>query len=115
MLDSLTQGSAQPTLAVLCHGVLCGYLVQTDKKEFTFTYHSDYQGVPVSLTMPVRGEPYVYDRFPPFFDGLLPEGVQLDALLRQMKIDAQDYMAQLAIVGADLVGAVTVLPIDQEG
>jgi len=60
--------------------------------------------------MPVREEPYRFDRFPPFFDGLLPEGWQLEALLRQAKLDRFDFMGQLRIVGHDAVGAVTVSP-----
>ncbi|MFT5516934.1 MAG: serine/threonine-protein kinase HipA [Rhodothermales bacterium] len=60
--------------------------------------------------MPVRNEPYRFDRFPAFFDGLLPEGWQLDALLRARKLDRTDYMGQLLSVGADTVGDVTVEP-----
>jgi serine/threonine-protein kinase HipA len=96
-------------LLVSCHGIPCGYLTQTSKTEYSFTYLEEYKGPPISLTMPVRFEPYTFDRFPPFFDGLLPEGVQLEALIRQNKIDAHNYMAQLEAVGGDLVGAVTVM------
>ena len=42
-----------------------------------------------------------------FFDGLLPEGEMPEGLLRQHKIDAHDRLAQLLVVGGDLVGAVT--------
>ena len=42
------------------------------------------------------------------FDGLLPEGVQLTALLQRGKIDKHDLFSQLVAVGADLVGAVTI-------
>jgi len=51
---------------------------------------------------------YIFDRFPPFFDGLLPEGLLLEGLLRLRKIDKFDYLSQLMAVGSDLVGAVTV-------
>jgi len=63
--------------------------------------------------MPVRSEPYEFDRFPPFFDGLLPEGAQLEALLRTAKIDRDDPMRQLLTVGGDLVGSVTVVPLEE--
>ncbi len=75
---------------------------------YTLTYRENYVDGPVSLTLPVRTEPYQFDRFPPFFDGLLPEGWQLDALLRAAKLDRTDYMGQLLRVGADTVGDVTV-------
>lgn len=76
-------------------------------KQYAFTYLEDYPGPLISLTMPVRKEEYLFDAFPPFFDGLLPEGVLLEALLRQNKIDRDDHFSQLVAVGTDLVGAVT--------
>ncbi len=79
-----------------------------DGKVYCFQYEPDYSGPPVSLTMLVREEVYRYDEFPPFFDGLLPEGFQLEALLRQKKLDRNDKFGQLLIIGADTVGAVTV-------
>ncbi|MEX2400192.1 MAG: HipA N-terminal domain-containing protein [Rhodothermales bacterium] len=82
---------------------------------YTFTYDASYDGSPVSLTMPVSDEPYRLDRFPPFFDGLLPEGAQLEALLRQAKLDRSDLFGQLVTVGQDLVGNVTVYPIKEAG
>ena len=58
--------------------------------------------------MPVEHKSFEFDQFPPFFDGLLPEGPMLEGLLRQRKIDANDYFSQLVAVGRDLVGAVTI-------
>ncbi len=55
------------------------------------------------------GRTVIYDKdFPPFFDGLLPEGILLEGLLKQRKIDKYDYFSQIVAVGNDLVGAVTV-------
>ncbi len=34
----------------------------------------DYHGAPVSLTMPLANKIYEFNVFPPFFEGLLPEG-----------------------------------------
>lgn len=88
---------------------LAGDLTESeDGKEYRFHYASGYSGPPISLTMPVREEPYVFAEFPPFFDGLLPEGFQLEALLRQKKLDRNDKFDQLLIIGGDTVGAVTV-------
>jgi serine/threonine-protein kinase HipA len=88
-------------------GQFCGTL-SFDGNNYSFQYIPSYQGPPISLTMPYQTEPYVYKNFPPFFDGLLPEGYQLEALLRHLKIDRYDYMAQLAAIGNDMVGTVTV-------
>ena len=48
--------------------------------------------------------PYDFAGFPPFFDGVLPEGPQLEALLRHGKLDRDDLLGQLLYVGGDLVG-----------
>jgi serine/threonine-protein kinase HipA len=61
--------------------------------------------------MPPSQMIYEFDSFPPFFDGLLPEGYQLDGLLKFAKIDRNDLFAQLVTVGDDLVGNVTVKEI----
>jgi serine/threonine-protein kinase HipA len=58
--------------------------------------------------MPTTKREYIYASFPPFFDGVLPEGVMLEALLKQRKIDRNDLFGQLVAVGEDLVGAVSV-------
>lgn len=77
-------------------------------KEYVFRYINSYKGNSVSLTMPVEQKEFRFDRFPPFFEGLLPEGIMLDGLLRQLKIDRDDLFSQLVAVGKDMVGAVTV-------
>ena len=54
---------------------------------------------------------YTFNKFPPFFEGLLPEGIQLEGLLKLNKIDRNDLFSQLIAVGDDVVGAVTVKEI----
>lgn len=92
--------------------VFAGMLKEVERgKQYRFVYLEGYKGLPVSLTMPRMQREYVFDRFPPFFEGLLPEGVMLEGLLRYAKIDRDDLLSQLIAVGGDLVGNVTV----QEG
>ena len=92
---------------------LAGYLTETDANDYRFEYVAGYKGRPVSLTMPVRPEPYEFDKFPPFFEGLLPEGRQLEALLRTEKLDRNDLMGQLLAVGEDVVGSVRVIKVSE--
>jgi len=97
---------------VSMHGLPAGVLEEIEAgKEYRFTYFESYNGPPISLTMPVEEKEFVFDRFPPFFDGLLPEGLLLEGLLKHRKIDKYDYFRQLIAVGNDLVGAVTVQEI----
>ncbi|MEN8122191.1 MAG: HipA N-terminal domain-containing protein [Bacteroidota bacterium] len=94
---------------VYMHNKPAGYLTEIEKnKKYKFSYDDKYNGEPVSLTMPVELKEFSFNSFPPFFDGLLPEGIQLDGLLRIKKIDKDDYFSQLIATGADFVGAVSV-------
>lgn len=88
--------------------LLAGHLVELEYgRDYQFEYDPRYDGPPISQTIPVRREVYSFKSFPPFFDGLLPEGFQLEALLRREKLDRNDLFGQLLMVGADMVGAVT--------
>lgn len=100
--------------AVYVHGRRAGRLEELTGGRFRFRYEPDYAGAPVSMTMPVETGTFEYDRFPPFFDGLLPEGWQLEALLRSAKLDRRDFMGQILAVGSDTVGAVTVTPVPDD-
>ncbi|MDI6803952.1 MAG: HipA N-terminal domain-containing protein [Bacteroidota bacterium] len=94
---------------VFVKGIEAGVLEELTRGiEYIFRYLDSYEGDPVSLTMPIEQREIRFNCFPPFFDGVLPEGVMLDGLLRQRKIDKYDFFSQLVAVGKDLVGAVTV-------
>ena len=94
---------------VLVNGTEAGILEKTGQgEEYIFRYREDYRGDPISLTMPTEKREYRFNHFPPFFDGVLPEGAMLEALLRGKKIDRKDFFSQLVAVGQDLIGSVTV-------
>lgn len=93
---------------VSVNGIPAGILEELPGGKYQFSYCGEYQGPPVSLTMPLNKTRYEFGTFPPFFEGLLPEGVMLEALLRKYKIDRQDFFSQLLLVGQDVVGAVTI-------
>lgn len=92
--------------------ILAGILKELPDSKYIFTYEENYDGAPVSLTMPVQKKLYEFKGFPPFFEGLLPEGHLLDGLLRKYKLDSSDYFGQLLIVGKDVVGAVSIEEIE---
>ena len=97
---------------VYVKGIEAGTLIETVKgKEYLFEYLDGYKGLEVSRTMPIKEQSFRFNRFPPFFDGLLPEGIQLEGLLKIKKIDKNDYFSQLMAVGEDMVGAVMVKEI----
>ncbi|MFD4179833.1 type II toxin-antitoxin system HipA family toxin [Rhodococcus sp. NPDC058514] len=49
---------------------------------------------------------------PPFFAGLLPEGVRLGAAVSSTKTSVDDHLTLLLAVGADTIGDVRVVPAD---
>ena len=85
-----------------------GILEELESHRYRFTYEEGYAGPPVSLTMPGTQRVYEFDRFPPPLEGLLPEGVQLEALLKRLKIDRDDLFGQLLAVGGDVVGSLKI-------
>ena len=94
---------------VFVNGIEAGVLSELQKgREYEFEYFQDYHGLEVSRTMLPDKKKYTFREFPPFFEGLLPEGVQLEGLLKIKKIDRNDLFSQLIAVGKDMVGTVTV-------
>jgi serine/threonine-protein kinase HipA len=68
--------------------------------------------LPISLTMPVREEPYTSRGLLPYFENLLPEGWLLELSTAKLKISKDDAFGLLLATCADCIGAVEVLPID---
>jgi serine/threonine-protein kinase HipA len=93
---------------VFVNGAPAGILEKLTQTDYRFSYDANYQGQPISLTMPTKKSVYEFKKFPAFFEGLLPEGVMLEALVRKYKLDINDYFGQLLKVGHDVVGAVTI-------
>ena len=95
-------------LNIYVDGILAGVLVQISDKEYSFQYELSYKFAPISLTIPVRESIYNFGQFPSCLEGLLPEGIMLDLLLKKFKIDRSDFFSQLILVGSDLVGNLTI-------
>jgi serine/threonine-protein kinase HipA len=99
------------TATVWMHKKQVGTLTELDEgKSYRFAYEPQYLGEPISATMPVKTQTFTFTHFPPFFEGVLPEGVMLDNLLRTYKLDKNDFLGQLLVLGGDLPGAVEVYP-----
>lgn len=68
------------------------------------------QRVALSLSMPLRAEPYPHEVVAPFFANILPEGDPRDAIGRRLGIAPNDIYAMLEALGRDCAGALVVLP-----
>ena len=88
---------------------LTGYLSETENG-FRFVYDENYlrSGQPVSVSLPLRNEPYESKELFSFFRGLLPEGWYLNIVSATSKIDANDSFGLLLATTGDTIGAVTV-------
>jgi serine/threonine-protein kinase HipA len=87
---------------------LAGILEAREDGTYRFAYDNAFRGEPVSLTMPTSQRVWEFPHFPAPFEGLLPEGFQLDALLRLRKLDRSDLFSQLLAVGRDVVGSLRI-------
>lgn len=96
---------------------LAGILIE-DENGFIYQYASDYlkdeNSEAISLTMPLKSEPYKDTVLFPFFDGLIPEGWLLDIAERSWKINQRDRMSLLLACCKDCIGAVSVIPVNTE-
>lgn len=83
-----------------------------------FTYSPQWlarkDAVPVSVTLPLRDQPYVTQGLHSFFENLLPEGWLLDITSRRLKISKDDPFGLLLATCSDCVGAVEIEPMDPE-
>jgi len=90
-----------------------GVIEETDTGS-RFTYDAEWialaDAVPVSLTLPLRSEPYQSRGLLPFFENLLPEGWLLELSTAKLKIPKDDAFGLLLATCADCVGAVEVIP-----
>lgn len=56
---------------IFVNDVKAGGLVEVNSSQYEFTYEDNYQGHPVSLTMPLKNKHYTFFSFPAVFEGLL--------------------------------------------
>ena len=94
---------------------LAGYLSET-ATGYQFVYDTHYlrTGLPISISLPLREEPYEATELFSFFRGLLPEGWYLAIVSATAKIDAQDAFGILLATTSDTIGAVTVHKVEDE-
>lgn len=88
-----------------------GILEETEEG-YQFEYRKEYLGQsnqePISLTLPLRAEPYVSKVLFPFFDGLIPEGWLLDVVEQTWKMNPRDRMGLLLVSCRDTIGNISV-------
>ena len=102
---------------VYMHAQLAGILTENENG-YSFCYDNEYlrteNAQAISLTLPLQEETYLSKILFPFFDGLIPEGWLLNVAERSWKIDQRNRMSLLLVCCKDCIGAVSVVPLENE-
>jgi len=95
-------------LVIFLHDKPIGKLWLEDK-QFCFQY-TCVDTPPLSVSLPVREQPYLKDASRAFFANLLPEGLAREAIAHQLRISWADDFGLLRELGEDCAGAVRIFP-----
>jgi serine/threonine-protein kinase HipA len=90
-----------------------GRLWLDDRKLFCFQYDPlwlELSRIPLSLSLPLRPEPYLDDQSHPFFANLLPEERIRAVVARNLGISLNNDFGLLERIGGDCAGAVSFVP-----
>ncbi|WP_278549069.1 HipA N-terminal domain-containing protein [Cloacibacillus evryensis] len=92
-------------------GRAAGEITESDSG-YSFVYYRGYLvsegAAPISVTLPLREEPFETKTLHPFFDGLIPEGWTLDIIVNNWKLDPRDRMGLLMACCKSCIGAASI-------
>ncbi|MBP3256670.1 MAG: HipA N-terminal domain-containing protein [Bacteroidales bacterium] len=105
-------------LAVYQNHFLAGILTERNPgRGYVFEYDRNYLasgGNPISVTLPLRSEPFEADALFPFFENMIPEGANRRLFCRSRRIDENDYFGILsALAGKDVIGSVSLRQVEE--
>lgn len=105
-------------LDVYLHSDRVGRLERLPGAELKFTYETGWatavDSAPLSLSLPLREEPFSDAECRPFFSGLLPEGEFLKTMARRFLVSAGNPFALLAEIGGECAGAISLVAGGEE-
>ena len=101
-------------LTVWWEGAVAGSLALDHDGQMQFTYAAEWlagDGTPaLSCSLPKRRESYRRRLCRPFFEGLLPEGAQREAVARVLGVSPDNEFGLLERLGGDVAGALALWP-----
>ena len=104
-------------LQVRIDGVGVGCLWLDDRRRFCFQYDEGWlttSRIPLSLSLPLRREPYSDDESHPFFANLLPEEKMRAVIARNLGVSLNNDYGLLERIGGDCAGALSLYPAHDE-
>ena len=89
-----------------------------DAANACFAYLPEYlqesDAVAISISLPLREEPYSATQKARFFEGLLPEGFTRRSVAQWMHVDESDYLSILHGLGRECLGAICITEPGEE-
>ena len=84
--------------------------IDAERRIFAYapSYLEDPQALRLSRSLPLRTDPFSEVEYRPYFEGLLAEGDARRALVSELEVAEDDYLALLAACGRDCIGDVMV-------
>ncbi len=102
-------------LCVIIGGSIAGTLTQDAQGIISFRYQPHYDGVPLSVSMPLANRTYPQKVIRPFLFGLLPDGEeQRSAIAEEYDVRPNNPVALLSHIGLDCSGSVQFCRNDRE-
>ena len=90
-----------------------GCISGNSEYDASFSYSEDYlsssAAMPISISLPLRPDPYGPEATGNFFEGLLPEGFLRRKIAENNRTDSGGYFDLLSILGAECLGAVQIV------
>ena len=85
-------------------------IIEETENGYRFSYNAEFikNRIPISISLPLRAEPYESKTLFSFFEGLLPEGWYMDLVSSKLKIDKNDHFGLLLATCRDTIGAVSI-------
>jgi serine/threonine-protein kinase HipA len=91
-----------------------GQLQQDDTGALWFSYYEAWLGeegaAPLSISLPLRSEPFRRNECRPFFAGLLPEETSRELIAKAFGVSDKNDFAILERIGGECAGAVSLMP-----
>lgn len=110
----MSRDRAGDRLVVHLHDELIGRLWLDGRRRFIFQFTPERNDKPksmaLSLSLPLRREPYADDTSRPFFANLLPEAEIRKILARRLGISVRNDFILLKEIGGECAGAVSLFP-----
>ena len=104
-------------LTVWWEGTVVGSLTAHRHGAMRFAYDADWLADPaapaLSVSLPRRPEPFPPRQCRPFFEGLLPEGAQRDAVAAALGVSRANEFRLLERLGGEVAGALALWPVGE--